>query len=66
MTPEKHETPPLRDLRGRFVQMECPNPLCGGRLMDEGDGWARCDGLVDPDDPAEPLKACDRMVEIRR
>ena len=49
------------DDKGHFVPTECPDPNCTpGRLVYEGNGYWRCDGLVDPNDPSKELEACDR------
>jgi hypothetical protein len=48
-----------RDDRGRFVPLDCPNPLCGaGRLQYEGNGLWQCDGLADPNDLNKELECC--------
>jgi hypothetical protein len=47
------------DHRGRFVSRRCPDPNCDcGTLQPEGDGFWRCDGLVDPGHPDMELQAC--------
>jgi len=46
-----------RDDLGHFVGKECPE--CGnGKLVYEGNGHWRCDGLADPEDDNKPLDAC--------
>jgi hypothetical protein len=46
-----------RDDLGHFVGKECPE--CGnGKLVYEGNGHWRCDGLADPEDENKPLDAC--------
>jgi hypothetical protein len=51
-----------RDDKGHFVPLDCPNPLCGGRLqrneMYGHEIWT-CDGLVDPEDDHKELQACE-------
>ncbi len=46
------------DNRGRKVSRECPQCGCG-KLRFEGHGIWRCDGLMDPEDDAKELEACD-------
>ncbi len=52
------------DDRGRFVQLECADKNCDGKLVYEADarfgGHWRCDGLVDPNDDRKELQACPR------
>ena len=53
--------PNPRDDKGRFVPLDCPNPLCSGRLQQDHEFgrevWT-CDGLVDPEDDNKELEAC--------
>lgn len=58
----------LRDDRGRFLPVNCPDPNCGGQTVsDFREAWvggpqhpiARCDGLTHLDDDS-PLFACKR------
>lgn len=51
-------TPPAfpRDRQGRAISRQCP--VCDGKLQFEGDGYWRCDGLVDPARDHLPLEAC--------
>ena len=59
MVSEQGGKPRLRS--GRFISSACPE--CGnGTLRQEGDGW-RCDGLIDPENPAAELEAC-RMAVV--
>lgn len=51
-----------RDSRGHFVSMRCPMSACDGHLQAEEDRvlgtvW-RCDGLIDPENPAVELQPC--------
>lgn len=54
-----------RDMRGRMLSRNCPDPNCGGRLQWEpdtmragaGGGSWRCDGLTHERDDG-PLEAC--------
>lgn len=50
-----------RDNKGHFIPLDCPNPLCGGRLRPDmmyGQEVWTCDGLVDPEDDRKELEAC--------
>lgn len=52
------EHPMPRGERGKFVGKGCP--VCGnGKLVYEGCGHWRCDGLADPEDVTKPLVACE-------
>ena len=54
--------PAPRDNKGHFVPLDCPDPLCGGRLQEDsgyrGETIWTCDGLVDPEDDNKELQAC--------
>lgn len=51
--------PQPRDDRGRFIPLDCPDPLCGaGRLVAVRPGVWQCDGLVDPGTPIQELDIC--------
>ena len=46
-----------RDNKGRFVPRACP--ICdNGHLQPDGDGYWRCDGLLDPEDENKELEPC--------
>lgn len=59
MTRQTEKPSAPRDDKGRFFSRNCPDPNCGcGQLQYEGDGWWRCDGLVDPARTDQELEAC--------
>lgn len=50
-----------RDDKGHFIPLDCPNPLCCGRLHRNdqyGEEVWSCDGLVDPEDDHKELQPC--------
>lgn len=53
-----HRVDRPRDNRGHFVPLSCPYFGCSGRLVYEGRGIWRCDGLIDPEDENKELEAC--------